>query len=110
MNLAPFLKRPVHAPVDMTALERKRLIECGNDDIREQAKRIIHIQNRLKSFIAADSQMEEAVLMDLVHQELTSAEVVFFIMYNQLRILFDLEPLKGTRFTGEYNYAAHVRT
>lgn len=93
-------------PVVVSNLKERDEIKA---DIEKQSAKIVKLQAKAKAHNEVDPAEFNETQMSVVGMELESAERVFFTLYNRLRVLHALKPLEGVKFTGDYNYQAHVK-
>lgn len=84
--------------------------EAMYTQIVNQAARIVRLQEKAHGHLRLVNEHHDETQDTVVGMELNVAEQVFFTLYNKLRSLYNLSPLKSKegKFTGEYNYAAHL--
>lgn len=98
-------KAEVDPMVQRNLSEREEI----ENDIRNQAAKIVRLQAKAKSHAEVDPAEFNETQMSVVGMELDAAERVFFTLFNRLRVLYGIQPLEGVKFTGDYNYQSHVK-
>lgn len=93
-------------PEMVRIMEKKAQLE---DQLRTKAGHIVRLQAKAEAQVALDADQYDPAQMHVVHTELDAAKRVFFTLFNALRELYNLEPLVGVMFTGDYNYESHVK-
>lgn len=105
LKLNPFLAKGTKVDRSISPQIKQREIRMM---IHQQAERVVRLQYLVEAHYNLLPEHLDEVELAIAHTELEAAERVFYMLFNQLRVLYGLTPFEGTKFIGDYNYQAFI--